>query len=78
MRPGGQHGQRASEMRAELLALLAIVLAALLAIEKMRPAIGERPAVGYIVIYLLVYEKSKIYCIDIQVNSYGSRRPVLA
>ena len=69
MRLGGQHTQRASKLAANLLALLAIVLAALLAIEKMRPTIGERPAVGYIVIYLLVYEKSKIYCIDIQVNS---------
>ena len=69
MRPGGQHAQLASEMRAELLAVLAIVLAALLAVQKMRPVIGGRTVVGYIVIYLLVYEKSKIYCIDIQVNS---------
>ena len=37
--------------------------------RKCAPLLGNRPAVGYIVIYLLVYEKSKIYCIDTQVNS---------
>ena len=43
MRPGGQHGQRASEMRAELLALLAIVLVVLLAMGKWHPATGKVP-----------------------------------
>jgi hypothetical protein len=41
MRPGNQHAQRASELLANLLALLAIVLAALLAMPKMHPAIGK-------------------------------------
>jgi hypothetical protein len=53
MRPGGQHAQRASEMRAELLALLAIVLAALLAVQKMRPAIGK-PARCWLYCHLFV------------------------
>jgi hypothetical protein len=41
MRPGGQHGQRASKLLANLLAWLAIVLAALLAMAKLHPAIGK-------------------------------------
>jgi flagellar biogenesis protein FliO len=53
MRPGSQHAQRASEMRAKLLALLAIVLAALLAIKKMRPIIGK-PARCWLYCHLFV------------------------
>jgi hypothetical protein len=41
MRPGSQHAQRASKTQANLLALLAVLLAALLAIKKMRPIIGK-------------------------------------
>jgi hypothetical protein len=41
MQRASQHAQRASKTSAKLLAWLAIVLAALLAIKKMRPIIGE-------------------------------------
>jgi hypothetical protein len=53
MRPGGQHGQRASELLANLLALLAIVLVVMLAIEKMRPIIGK-PARCWLYCHLFV------------------------
>jgi hypothetical protein len=39
--PGGQHAQRASKLLANLLAVLAFVLAALLAMAKLHSAIGK-------------------------------------
>ena len=53
MRPGSQHGQRARKLLANLLALLAIVLAAVLAIEKMRVPIGK-PARCWLYCHLFV------------------------
>ena len=53
MRPGSQHAQRASKTRANLLALLAIVLVAVLAIEKMHSVIGK-PARCWLYCHLFV------------------------
>jgi hypothetical protein len=53
MRPGGQHGQRASKLLANLLAWLAVLLAALLAMAKLHSAIGKVPG-GWLYCHLFV------------------------
>lgn len=53
MQRASQHAQRASKLLANLLAWLAIVLAALLAMAKLHPAIGK-PARCWLYCHLFV------------------------